>query len=306
MRDAPLVIVNPAAGNGRAGRQLGWVRGRLEARPGARLEVSRRPGDAERWAAEAAGRHDRIVAVGGDGTVQEVVNGLLGANVPASIGIVPVGSGNDLARSLNLPADGPGAWKVAVGHGTARIDVARATAGDGRVRWFASAGGIGLDGEVARAMVHRRGWQRSRAGYLATALVHLWRYANRPVRIRLDDGEAMERTILLVAVTNGAFYGGGMHVAPGARVDDALMDLCIVGDLGRAAALRQIPNLYRGRHVDHPRIEMRRARRVQVEGGADTLVHLDGEPFGGLPLQVEMCAGVLTVAVPSGGVGSPP
>ena len=305
MPDAPLVIVNPAAGNGRAGRLLGWIRERLDARPEARLEITRRPGDAERWAAEAAGRHDRIVAVGGDGTIPEIVNGLLGADVPASIGVVPVGSGNDLARSLALPVDGAEAWKAAIGRGTTRIDVARATGADSRERWFASAGGIGFDAEVARAMVDRRGWQRGRVGYLATALVQLRGFANRQVCITID-GEPIELTILLVAVTNGAYYGGGMHIAPGARVDDGLMDLCIVGDLGRAAALRQIPNLYRGRHVDHPRVEMRRVRRLTVEGEAGTLIHLDGEPFGGLPLEAEIRPGAVTVAVPSRAVGSRP
>lgn len=89
-----------------------------------------------------------------------------------------------------------------------------------------------------------------------------------------------------------------MHIAPGALVDDGLMDLCIVGDIGRLEALHQLPNLYRGRHVDHPAVEMRRARTVEIDGEPGTLTHLDGEPFHGLPLRVEMHPAMLTVAVP--------
>jgi diacylglycerol kinase (ATP) len=296
--DAPLVIVNPIAGGGRAGRLVGWLRARLAARPDARLEVTSRRGDAERWASDANGKHDRVIAVGGDGTVQEAVNGLLDAGAATTLGIVPVGTGNDLARSLRLPRDPADAWTAAIGRASTTIDVARALGGGGRTRWFASAGGVGFDAEVARAMTRRRGWQRGPAGYLVTALSQLRGYANRPVRITLDDGETLERRILLVAVSNGEYYGGGMHIAPGALVDDGLMDLCIVGDIGRLAALAQLPNLYRGRHTDHPAVEMRRTRALIVEGDADTLVHLDGEPFGGLPLRVELRGAVLTVAVP--------
>jgi diacylglycerol kinase (ATP) len=296
--DAPLVIVNPIAGGGRAARLLGWLRARLDARPDARLEVTGKQGDAERWAAEAHGRHDQVIAVGGDGTIQEALNGLLGSGASATLGVVPVGTGNDLARSLGLPRDPAAAWTAAIGRGSTVIDVARAIGANGRTRWFASAGGIGLDAQVARAMAHRRGLQRRQAGYLVTALSELWGYANRPVTITLDDTETLERRILLVAVTNGSYYGGGMKIAPGAEVDDGLMDLCIVGDIGRLAALGQLPNLYRGRHTDHPAVEMRRARCVTIEGTADTLIHLDGEPFGGLPLRVELQPARLTFAVP--------
>lgn len=298
MPDAPLVILNPAAANGRAGRLLGWIRERLESRPEVRLEVTRRPGDAQGWASESSRVHDRVVAVGGDGTVQEVVNGLVDGGAGASMGIVPVGSGNDLARSLGLPADPAEAWTAAIGRGTTGLDVARARGAGGRARWFASAGGIGFDAQVAHAMVERRGWQRGRAGYLATALTELRRFPNRRVRLAFDDGSVIERRVLLVALANGAYYGGGMHIAPGALVDDGLMDVCIVGDIGRLDALRQLPNLYRGRHVTHPAVEMRRARSVEIEGEPGTLIHLDGEPFDGLPLRVEMHPSVLTVAVP--------
>lgn len=296
MPHAPLVIVNPTSGGGRALQSVEWLREWLGPRPEARLEVTSRRGDAERLAAEAAAAgHDRVIAVGGDGTIQEVANGLLATSQSPTLGIVPLGSGNDLARSLGLPADPASAWRVAMGSRTRRLDVARARNGEGRERWFASAGGIGFDGQVAAAMLARRGWQAGRAGYLLTTLTELRRYANRRVSL-VVDGSSSVHHVLLVAIANGAYYGGGMRIAPEARPDDGLLDICVVGDISRLTAVRQLPNLYRGTHVRHPQVSTYTGRTVELDGEPTTMIHLDGEPFGGLPLRVSIVAGALEVA----------
>ena len=295
---APLVIINPAAGGGRVVRSIAWLRERLAMRAEARLEVTNRPGDAEALAAGAARQgHDRVIAIGGDGTVQEVVNGLLTAARPASIGVVPVGSGNDLARSLGLPAELAGAWRVAIGATTRPIDVARAHNGAGIERWFASAGGVGFDAQVATAMARRSGWQAGRAGYLLTTLSELRRFENCHVRLTLD-GETSTREVLFVAIANGAYYGGGMRIAPGARPDDGHLDVCVVGDISRLTALRELPNLYRGTHLRNPAVSMATAREIEIDGDARTRVHLDGEPFGTLPLRVSLAPRALEMAAP--------
>jgi diacylglycerol kinase (ATP) len=293
---APLVIVNPTAGGGRAARIVGWLRDRLHARPDARLEITRRAGDAEQWAADAGdGGHDRVVAVGGDGTIQEVVNGLVNGSQSATLGIVPVGSGNDLARSLRLPRDPHDCWTQAIGNRERHIDLVRATDGSGGTRWFSSAGGIGFDARVAAAMATKTGWHRSRAGYLLTTLAELRRFENRRVTLTVD-GRTQEREILFVAIANGSYYGGGMRICPDATVDDGQLDLCIVGNLSRFQAIREIPNLYRGTHIGHPAVEMARGRHIEIDGDAETLVHLDGEPFGHLPLRVEIAPARLLLA----------
>ena len=295
---APLVIINPAAGGGRALRSVAWVRERLAPRPEARLEITRRSGDAEALAAEAARRgHDRVIVIGGDGTVQEVVNGLLSADEPASMGIVPLGSGNDLARSLALPGELGSAWRTAVGHATRWIDVARARNAAGVERLFASAGGIGFDAQVAAAMAERSGWQVGRAGYLLTTLTELRRFENRRVRLTID-GASVIGDVLFVAIANGVFYGGGMRIAPGALLDDGRLDVCVVGDISRLTVLRQLPNLYRGTHVDHPAVSMRSGAVIEADGDGDTRIHLDGEPFGSLPLHVTVRHRALAVAAP--------
>lgn len=297
MPDAPLVIVNPTAGGGRAARLIPWLRERLALRGDADLLITGRAGDAERRAAEVAERgEDRVIAVGGDGTVQEVLNGLMArGTATAQLGIVPVGTGNDLARSLGLPADPGAAWKVAMGRATQLTDVGRARNGNGVERWFASAGGIGFDAQVATAMAQRRGWQASRGGYLLTTLSELRRFENRRVRIVLD-GEVLERDVLLVAIANGAYYGGGMRIAPGAVPDDGLLDVCVVGDISRLTALRQLPNLYRGTHVRHRAVSMHRALAIEIDGSSATRVHLDGEPFGSLPLAIALVPAAIEVA----------
>ena len=179
---------------------------------------------------------------------------------------------------------------------TREIDVALATNGEGQRRWFASAGGIGFDAQVAAAMATRRGWQTGRAGYLLTTLAELRRFDNRQLRIVLD-GEPLERRVLFVAIANGAYYGGGMRIAPDAALDDGWLDVCIVGDISRLTAIRELPNLYRGTHVRNPAVSVHRARHVEISGEGTTHVHLDGEPFGTLPLRVEVRPGSLEVAV---------
>ena len=308
MPHSPLVIVNPTAGGGRAARLVPWLRERLATRPEVRLVVTRGRGDAERLAGSAAhDGHDRIVAVGGDGTVQEIVNGLVDSGTETGpeigpkigLGIVPVGSGNDLSRSLRLSREPAAAWTIAMGRGERRVDVALATGADDRRRWFASAGGVGFDAQVATTMASRAGWQRGQAGYLLTTLAELRRFSNRHIELTID-GVTTSRAVLFVAMANGEYYGGGMRIAPGAIVDDGALDLCIVGDVSRATALRQLVNLYRGTHVRHPQVELARGRVVEIAGDPETLVHLDGEPFGHLPLRVELHARRLLLAAPSG------
>ena len=297
MPNARVIIVNPTAGSGRGGRLVPWLR-EQPASGDAELHVTDDPAQPEALAAAAAERGcERVIAVGGDGTVQAVANGLLGVGRDVEMAVIPIGSGNDLARSLGLPTDVAAAWRAATGPTTRRIDVARARNGEGRDRWFASAGGIGFDAQVAAAMASRRGWQAGRAGFLLTTLSELRRFRNQPVRLRID-GVVLERQVLFVAIANGAYYGGGMRIAPDARPDDGLLDVCVVGNITRLTAIREMPNLYRGTHVRNRAVSMHVARSLTVEGNAETRVHLDGEPFGGLPLEVVIHPAALAVAVP--------
>ena len=310
---SPLIIVNPIAGSGRAQglapRIAAWLdaRGRV-----ARILETRERGHAERLASTAGDLgHDRVVVVGGDGTIQEVVNGLLTAgrgqgSVPAlgtmpALGAVPGGNGNDLVRNLLLPLDPLAALAVALGEETRHIDVAVASAPDGRLRHFAVAGGVGFDARVAHVMYgHRMPWQRGRAGYFLSTFLELLRFRNHRLRLTLtthDGDREIERTSLLVAFANGPYYGGGMQICPGADPSDGVLDVCVAGDLSRWEAMRLLPGIYRGAHVGHPKVEFVRARTIHFEGDDGTLVHLDGEPFGAIPITIDVLPGALRVAV---------
>jgi diacylglycerol kinase (ATP) len=307
---APLVIVNPIAGNGRAHHLAPRIGAWLAERgTSARLLETREPGHAERLAAAANDLgHDRVVAVGGDGTIQEVLNGLMAAghgtvDGPPSFGIVPAGSGNDLARSLQLPFAPLEALDIALGGRTRPLDVGHATH-DGTTRYFGAAGGTGFDAQVASTMAgHRHRWQRGRAGYFVSTLIELGRYRNRELRIRLatsDGAREVQGRFLFVAFANGAYYGGGMQICPDALTTDGWLDLCLVGDISKVGALRELPGIYRAAHVDHPLVEIVRVREVRIEGEPGTLVHLDGEPFGALPVDVSLVADAIAVAAPDG------
>jgi diacylglycerol kinase (ATP) len=251
------------------------------------------------------------VVVGGDGTIQEVVNGLLTDGRPAtgerpSLGLVPGGTGNDLVRDLLLPLEPFAALAVALGELTRAIDIGRATNGAGEVRHFHAAGGVGFDAKVAHTMFgHRMPWQKGRIGYFLSTFVELMRFRNQTILVDPDgddDAAAAERVCLLVAFANGAFYGGGMQICPGAEIGDGLLDICLAGDLSRWEALRLLPGIYKGAHVGHPKVEFRRVRGITFSGDPGTLAHLDGEPFGALPVAVSVLPGALRVAVGDSGI----
>jgi diacylglycerol kinase (ATP) len=307
---APLLIINPAAAMGRASElapRLEELLGHGAAK--ARLVETREPGHAEQLAAAATDQgHDRVVAVGGDGTAQEVLNGLMAAGAgpdggPPAFGLVPGGTGNDLARSLGLPLTLMEALTVALGEHTRPLDLGRASH-DGQTRYFSAAGGTGFDAQVAFTMGGKRQpWQRGRAGYVLSALNELRRYKNRTLSLRLvtDAGaRQVDGRFLFVVFANARFYGGGMLICPDASVRDGLLDLCLAGDIGRLGALRELPGIYRGAHVNHRLVEMTRVRELRIEGEAETRVHLDGEPFGMLPVDISVAAAAVAVAAPIG------
>ena len=270
----------------------------------AKVLETREPGHGERLAAAAADLgHDRVVAVGGDGTVHEVINGLMhgaarGA-APPMLGVVPAGSGNDLARSLGLPLAPLDALPVALGDRTRPLDLGLASC-DGARRHFHAAGGTGFDAQVAFTMAgKRRRWQRGRAGYFMSTLNELRRYRNRELRIRLATAEGarqLEGRFLFVAFANGPFYGGGMQICPDASNRDGMLDVCLVGDISRLGALKELPGIYRGAHVHHPLVELVRVLEMRIEGPPDSRVHLDGEPLGMLPVEVSIRPAALQVA----------
>lgn len=297
---APVLILNPISGDGASGRLMPTLEAALVGRT-FELEVSTRRGHIEELAAEAIARGaDRVVGIGGDGTMQELVNGVIAAG-GGSFGVVPVGRGNDLARSLALPLDPLEALEIALGPATRAIDVGRAIRG-ATLRHFVAAGGVGFDAQVAWTMANPRPWWKNgRAGYFAGTLDELRRFHNQRLRITLESSperQVVDHVSLMVAFANGPYYGGGMKICPDASLSDGQLDVCVVGDLSRLGALRELPGIYQAKHVNNPKVTFYRSRSILIEGDEPTRVHLDGEPWGTLPIRVESFPAAVQVAVP--------
>jgi diacylglycerol kinase (ATP) len=309
------LLANPSAGRGRAARLVEPVRAALHA---AGLEVLLLVGRSadESVALTRAAVADGIaavVAVGGDGLVHWVVQALAGTGVP--LAVVPAGTGNDFAAVLGGPRDLPSlAAAVAAGR-SAEIDAGLAVPDEppvpldptatgepgvpapGRAgeRWWTGVLCAGFDSAV-NERANRMRWPRGPRRYDLAVFAEL--SALRPRRLVLTvDGDRQEHEVTLVAVGNGPQYGGGMRICPDARMDDGLFDVVVVGPLRRTELIRLKPLLRTGRHVDHPSVQVIRARRVRLES-PDVVAYADGERLAELPISVSCIPAAIRVVLP--------
>ncbi|MEA2635173.1 MAG: hypothetical protein QOJ33_650 [Chloroflexota bacterium] len=289
----PLIIVNPAAGGGRAG---GFWRRCAEACSGVPFEVveTKQRGDAANYAAEAGDR--LVIAVGGDGTAHEVVNGLLRrpSASPPRVGFLQRGTGADLRRSLPSPHR---AEEVAAWLSTDRwrlVDVGRVGTSTGR-RYFINVADAGIGAEVVRRAARGPAVMGGTLNFLGGAVISLLTHRNTLIQLRLDDGPVLSRRIRTVAVANGAYLGGGMWIAPEAQPDDGRFDVVTVGDVSRTLGIRSLPMLYRGTHGRLAQVEFARAQRVEIDSEQPIGVEADGELVGYTPAVFEIIPGALKV-----------
>jgi diacylglycerol kinase (ATP) len=287
-----LAIVNPAAGKGMAMPVWRRARAEIPSLQGWDSVLTECVGHARELASSASTRgYERVVAIGGDGTVYEVANGL--ACTETTLGIIPVGTGNDTALNLGVPFDPLAAADLAA-RGTARpIDLGQVRTARG-ISYFVNVAGFGFDAEVSWR-VSRMPLRKLLGGttpYVAGVLETLLQYRAPRMRI-VVDGHLIERRVFLVAVANNPSYGGGMRIAPNAQCDDGLFDLCVVNDLSRLAVLRLVPRLYSGGHVGHPAVELFRCCEVSADADRRVRCQADGESVGDVPARFEIVPGAL-------------
>jgi YegS/Rv2252/BmrU family lipid kinase len=306
-----LLVHNPTAGGGRAGRLVAEVVERLAA-GGVEAErhETRSLEDARLAACEAAGAFDAVVAMGGDGTVGACAAGLAdagpggspgGSGVGAALGVVPAGGGNDAARSLGLPPDDP----LAAAGMLARLRRRPADLATVAGRAYLNVAGAGFDSEVNRVANQRLGWAGNRPRYVGAVLAEL--VVGRVAAFELVlDGQAVPLRGWLVAVANGPSYGGGMRVAPQASLDDGLLDVVVIHEIGKLEFLRTFPKVFSGRHVEHPAVAVHRAVRVDLDADRTLAVYADGEPAGILPATFEVRPAAITVLAADPAPGFPP
>jgi YegS/Rv2252/BmrU family lipid kinase len=289
------LIVNPAAGGGRAGRAAPGV---VDALRGHGLRVERADTrdlpHARELALRAARGGETVVTLGGDGLVGAAADALRA--VPgALLGVLPGGRGNDLARVLGIPLD-PLAACAAIAHGTARPMDVGVVGGCA----FVGIASVGFDSDANR-IANRAPARLGNLVYAYGALRALWSW--RPVRFEVTvhpSGERVSFTGYTVAVANSRAYGGGMLLAPEARLDDGLLDVVLIADVSKRRFLANLPRVFRGEHVRLPEVRVLRAAEVELAAERPFAVYADGDPVGELPLRVRAVAGALRVLVPAG------
>lgn len=286
-----LLIVNPKAGGGRAGRILPEVERRLDdLRQVFRVERTRSLEHGIDLALEAIGAREVPVVVSGDGLTGAVGGALAGSDVP--LGLIPGGRGNDLVRGLGIPTDPVEAVDCLVKGRLRQIDV-----GEANGERFLGIASAGFDSEANRIANEAR-FLKGRLVYAFAALKALAGW--KAVRFTLVEGERRSRfTGYTVAVANNRFYGGGMMVAPSAELDDGELDLITVGDVSRLRFLLNLPKVFRGTHVElEDSVEQRRVSTIEVSASRPLVVYADGDPLTELPARFRILPGALGVIVP--------
>jgi len=282
------LLTNPTAGKGRGARARDIALTRLR---GAGLEVEDLTGsdvaEARQLAAAAVGRGvDALVVCGGDGLVHLAVQSLAGS--ATALGIIPAGTGNDVARYFDLPRkDAEAAADRVVAGTVTTIDLARS--GSSYFVTVLAAGFDAVVNERANAMT----WPRGQMRYNLATLAELRTFT--PFHYELElDGRLVELDATLVAVGNGPSFGGGLRITEGAELDDGLLDVVIIRPIGKLDLVRTYPKLFKGTHTRHPAYEHHRVKQVRISSPG-IVTYADGERFGPLPLTVESAPGALKV-----------
>jgi YegS/Rv2252/BmrU family lipid kinase len=298
-----VFLVNPASANGATGKrwpelahraaQLGLEGTTLFSdRPGHLIEL------AERAARDGA---ELVVAAGGDGTLNEVVNGLVRAGTSTELAIIPLGTGMDFVRTYGIPTRFDDAVRNVL-EGTPRtIDVGRVSYrewdGGAGERYVVNVGSVGMSAAVAQ---RANGMSKALGGkatffYALTRVFFEWE--NTVVSVQLDD-ERREARMHDVVVANGRWHGGAMLLAPEAKPDDGLFDVVLIGDVTKRDFVTTAPKIYKGTYLSHPKVELLRSRTVAVDAVEHLPIELDGEQVGTTPVRFEIVPAALRVRVP--------
>jgi YegS/Rv2252/BmrU family lipid kinase len=300
--DKPLVIVNPRSGGGLSERRwasvvapivdgLGPFDARFTERPNHARAIARE---------EAVAGRKLVVALGGDGTISEVADGLVSAGGKAEMGIIPRGTGGDFRRTLGIANE---LFKAAehVRKTKARaIDVGRVSyverGGGQGCRHFVNVASIGFSSVVAERANQGSKRLGGKASFLSAVVRSLLTYDNAEVTVTINGGEPRRLTMLLAAVGNGRFFGGGMKICPEAILDDGQLDLVTVGNLGRLSVMAKIHRIYSGNHLSMPEVRQVRCDKMQMapaDGKTEIPLEIDGETPGFLPARFELLRGAL-------------
>jgi YegS/Rv2252/BmrU family lipid kinase len=310
--DGPVVfLVNPASANGSTRRLWPELAHRIaDAGIVGETRFSERPGHLSELAEQAVRvGAELVVAVGGDGTVNEVVNGLVRAREHTAdlppLGVLPRGTGTDFVRTFGIPTKLEAAVGVLRDGATRQIDagkvVFRAWDGSERTSYFANVASAGMSGAVAQRANSTTKTMGGKVSFLLATLAVFARW--QPSEMQVDvDGERRGGLLYDVLVANCRYLGGGMKMTPDAKPDDGLFDVLVIGDITRTDLALNLPRVYKGNHLPHEKLELLRGRTVTVESATPVPVELDGEQPGTTPARFEILPAALRLRCPAGSV----
>lgn len=290
------VIWNPIAGNGGGARTFSLLDARIrELGISYSQAESLYAGHAVELARQALiDGHELILAVGGDGTVREVAGVLIGSDVP--LGIIPSGTGNDLARPLHIPRDPLSALDVALSGMKRRMDAGRANG-----ELFFNVAGFGFDVDVLDyTEIYKKKYKNGSLAYLRALLAAIKGLKLRKTHIETEEG-AFDKNVLLLAVANGTHFGGGMCVAPTADPFDGALDVCVAHDVNKLTLLRLLPKFMKGNHLGLPYITYFRTKKLTAVCEPVSRVETDGEAVSATPVTFEVVPAAIHVMVPRPG-----
>jgi len=269
-----LFVVNPIAGKGKALNLVPNVENICRKyNCSYEIKYTKGPRDAERIAREAGeeGCYERIVVLAGDGTLNEVINGIYGMNV--AVGVIPGGSGNDFIRIINPHTDIDEIIFDNIFGDITEVDVA--TCND---RKFINIASVGLDAEIAAGTESMKKYFSGSKAYLASVIKTLFTYKGQKMNINID-GTEIEKEVLLSAIANGKYYGGGIMPAPDANIHDQLLDICIVNRFPLLKEFILLPRYLKGKHKGLKGVTFTRGKRIEITSPKQMTVNFDGEVF---------------------------
>lgn len=295
--------MNPTAGAGSTAKKWPQIMGRLKS-IGLAFEhdLTEAPEHAIELAKSAARKgYELVVSVGGDGTLNEVVNGLYDAGSLGDVrlGIIGTGTGSDYIRTVGVPRHYEEACQCLMNQRNLLVDLGIVEyASNGRLmkRVFVNFAGLGFDAEVVKATTQRFKALGSMPSYLMGLLTTLLFYKNREVSLKLD-GKVDNRKVCTIVMSNGKYGGGGMFIAPNADPTDGFLDVLIIGDLSKPDLLWSLPRIYRGTHLTHPKVTVKRVREVDIESSQHMLLQADGELLGDTPASFHVLPAALNIVV---------
>lgn len=290
-----LFIVNPVAGKGRALKIVPDIESEMEQMSEVeyKIEYSKGPGDATKIAEDYAAKGvDIVFAVGGDGTVNEVANGIIKTNT--AMAVIPGGSGNDFIKSLGITGRPDEIIRNTLTGTKRKIDVGLVNG-----RYFVNISSMGFDAEVVIATQRAKKYFLSGSAAYVAGLISVI-FTGRPsvVKMKADDIEVTDR-VLLIAVANGKYYGGGMKAAPEAVIDDGLFDICFISRVPKIKMLFLFPKFMKGKHKEIKEVKFYRASKVTIEAEKPTYINIDGEVIQDTKAVFQIVKGGLAIAMPS-------